>query len=72
MSLKILERGVQFGGDLLIKNRLALAPLTRGRSGRSQVPNDANIDYYTQRATAGLIITEGTIISEQAMVSHAY
>ena len=62
-----LLQPVKFGGDLTLKNRLALAPLTRGRSGRSQVPNDANVEYYKQRATAGLIITEGTIISEQGM-----
>ena len=68
MSLKLLENGVKFGGDLLLKNRMALAPLTRGRSGKSQVPNEANCDYYVQRSTAGLVISEGTIISEQAMV----
>lgn len=69
MSLKLLENGVKFAGDLVIKNRMALAPLTRGRSGRSQVPNDVNSEYYVQRSTAGLVISEGTIISEQAMVN---
>lgn len=54
-------------GDLVLKNRMVLAPLTRGRSGRSQIPNQANVDYYTQRACAGLIISEGTHISKQGM-----
>jgi len=53
--------------DLILKNRMALAPLTRGRSGRSQIPNQANVDYYTQRASGGLLISEGVIISKQAM-----
>jgi len=53
--------------QLTLKNRMVLAPLTRGRSGRSQVPNQANVDYYTQRASGGLLISEGTIISKQAM-----
>lgn len=53
--------------DLVLKNRMVLAPLTRGRSGRSQVPNQANVDYYVQRSSAGLLISEGTIISKQGM-----
>jgi len=53
--------------ELTLKNRLVLAPLTRGRSGRSQIPNQANVDYYTQRASGGLLISEGTIISKQGM-----
>lgn len=52
---------------MVLKNRLVLAPLTRGRSGRSQIPNAANVEYYTQRSTAGLIISEGTIISKGGM-----
>lgn len=53
--------------QLTLKNRMVLAPLTRGRSGRAQVPNQANVDYYTQRASGGLLISEGTIISKQGM-----
>ncbi len=53
--------------DLILKNRMVLAPLTRGRSGRSQIPNQVNVDYYTQRASGGLLISEGTVISKQAM-----
>lgn len=42
-----------------------MAPLTRGRSGPTGVPNEAMVEYYTQRAAAGLIITEATSISQQ-------
>lgn len=54
-------------GDLTLKNRIALAPLTRGRAGESRVPNDLMAEYYHQRAGAGLLITEATVISEQGI-----
>ncbi len=44
-------------GDFEIKNRLVMAPLTRARSGESRVPNDLMVEYYQQRANAGLILT---------------
>lgn len=53
-------------GDLLLNNRIVMAPMTRARAGESRVPNDMMAEYYTQRVTAGLIITEATTISEQA------
>ncbi len=53
-------------GDLLLHNRVVMAPMTRARAGESRVPNEIMAEYYTQRATAGLIITEATTISEQA------
>src|ERR1700733_9701484 len=53
-------------GDLPLKNRLVMAPLTRTRSVYpGMVPNELMAEYYTQRAGAGLIITEGTFVSEQ-------
>lgn len=52
--------------DLLLKNRVVLAPLTRGRSGVDRIPNSLMAEYYAQRAGAGLLITEGTTISPQA------
>ncbi len=52
--------------DLTLRNRIALAPLTRGRAGRERVPNRLMAEYYAQRASAGLLITEGTTISEEA------
>lgn len=54
-------------GDLILKNRIALAPLTRGRAGESRVPNELMAEYYFQRASAGLLITEATVISEQGI-----
>ena len=69
MSKSVLLNPVKLAGGLGLElsNRCVLAPLTRARSGKSQVPNDANVLYYTQRATAGLVITEGAIMSKQAM-----
>lgn len=52
-------------GDIALSNRIVMAPLTRGRAGESRTPNDLMVEYYTQRASAGLIITEATAISEQ-------
>lgn len=51
-------------GPIQLENRMIMAPLTRGRAGESRIPNDLMKTYYTQRATAGLIITEATAISE--------
>ena len=50
-----------------LKNRVVLAPLTRARSGESRVPNALMAAYYSQRASAGLIITEATAISKQGI-----
>jgi N-ethylmaleimide reductase len=52
--------------DLSLKNRVALAPLTRARAGKSRVANALMAEYYAQRSSAGLVITEATTISEQA------
>jgi 2,4-dienoyl-CoA reductase-like NADH-dependent reductase (Old Yellow Enzyme family) len=54
-------------GSLELKNRLVLAPLTRARSGQSRIPNALNVEYYQQRANAGLIITEAVVISPDAV-----
>ncbi|EJF89374.1 alkene reductase [Bartonella tamiae] len=51
-------------GALSLNNRIIMAPLTRARS-YGDVPNDMNVLYYRQRATAGLIVSEGTVISQQ-------
>jgi N-ethylmaleimide reductase len=47
-------------GDLELANRVVMAPLTRMRSGTAGVPNDLLVEHYAQRASVGLIITEGT------------
>jgi N-ethylmaleimide reductase len=54
-------------GDVTVKNRIAMAPMTRGRAGESRVPNDIMADYYSQRASAGMIITEATVISPRGI-----
>ncbi|MBZ6377500.1 hypothetical protein B5C34_04610 [Pacificimonas flava] len=54
-------------GDLELPNRILMAPLTRGRSEESHVPNDLQIDYYAQRAGAGLIISEATGVHPKGM-----
>jgi N-ethylmaleimide reductase len=51
-------------GDLSLSNRVVMAPLTRNRS-LNAVPGDLSVTYYSQRATAGLIVTEATAISHQ-------
>ena len=54
-------------GPYTLPNRIVMAPMTRNRSPDGNRPNDLNVTYYRQRATAGLIITEGAQISEQAV-----
>ncbi|MES2095323.1 MAG: alkene reductase [Pseudomonadota bacterium] len=50
-------------GDIAVKNRILMAPLTRCRATDEHVPTDIMVDYYRQRAGAGLIISEGTGVS---------
>ena len=50
---EFVHRGLTFS------NRLGLAPLTRGRAGYPDgVPNELHVEYYTQRATGGFILSE--------------
>ena len=56
---------IQFG-DLQLKNRVVMAPLTRSRATSDRVPTAMMAEYYAQRASAGLIISEATVISEEA------
>ncbi|XZE51450.1 alkene reductase [Planctomycetaceae bacterium SH139] len=63
-SPKLLEPFSLHG--LSLANRIALAPMTRARAGEERVPNELMAEYYQQRATAGLVITEATTISPQA------
>ena len=52
-------------GDLTLKNRFIMAPLTRMRSQQpGNIPHELNAKYYSQRATAGLIISEATQVSQ--------
>ncbi len=54
-------------GDLTLQNRIVLAPMTRARAGSEQTANALMAEYYYQRSAAGLLITEGTFISKQAV-----
>lgn len=54
-------------GDLQLANRMVMAPLTRNRAAAGDVPSDMNAEYYRQRATAGLIITEATQVSAEGV-----
>ncbi|MEW5788744.1 MAG: alkene reductase [Pseudomonadota bacterium] len=56
---------LQLGAHTL-KNRMVMAPLTRNRASRDGVPGTLQVDYYRQRAGAGLILTEATCISPEA------
>jgi N-ethylmaleimide reductase len=52
--------------DLTLPNRIVLSPMTRGRAGAARLPNRLMAEYYAQRSSAGLLLTEGTTISEEA------
>ncbi len=54
-------------GAVEAPNRIIMAPLTRGRADRDAVPTDIMVEYYTQRASAGLIISEATGISREGL-----
>lgn len=53
-------------GDLTLKNRIVLAPMTRARAGQERIPNSMMAEYYAQRSGAGLLLSEATTISPQA------
>ena len=50
-------------GELTLPNRVIMAPMTRSRADVEGVPSDLAIEYYRQRASAGLILTEATQVS---------
>lgn len=53
-------------GDLHLPNRVVMAPLTRTRSGEAGIPGPLVAEHYAQRASVGLIITEGTYPSHES------
>ena len=60
-------------GALALPNRIVMAPMTRNRSsGVGRVPNAMMREYYTQRAQAGLIISEATAVSQAASGTHGH
>jgi len=60
-KLKLLEPITL--GDLRLANRIMMAPLTRCRASAGRVPNSLMCEYYVQRASAGLIISEATAVT---------
>ena len=54
-------------GDLQLSNRMVMAPMTRNRTAKGEVLTALNVEYYRQRATAGLIITEASQISAEGV-----
>jgi 2,4-dienoyl-CoA reductase-like NADH-dependent reductase (Old Yellow Enzyme family) len=61
--MSILFEPLQLGEIGTLKNRIIMAPLTRCRADEGRVPNDLMVEYYTQRASAGLILTEATSVT---------
>lgn len=54
-------------GALTLRNRIVMAPLTRQRASEGRVPNELMVEYYTQRAGAGLILSEATAVTPQGV-----
>src|SRR5215210_7737098 len=54
-------------GDLQLKNQMVMAPMTRSRAVDGNVPNPKAALYYTQRASAGLVVTEASQVSPQGV-----
>lgn len=53
-------------GEMTLNNRMVMAPMTRNRAPEN-IPTELMVEYYRQRATAGLIVTEGAQVSEQGI-----
>jgi N-ethylmaleimide reductase len=64
MTMRTLFEPVRVG-DIALANRIVMAPLTRNRAGALQVASPLAVEYYRQRAGAGLIITEGSQVSPE-------
>ncbi|MEN9390912.1 MAG: hypothetical protein RL017_209 [Pseudomonadota bacterium] len=64
--MSILFTPIQLGG-VTLNNRIIMAPLTRCRSDDKRIPTQLMQQYYRQRASAGLIISEGTCISPMSV-----
>jgi N-ethylmaleimide reductase len=54
-------------GPYTLRNRMVMAPMTRNRAVEGNVPSELAVTYYAQRASAGLIVTEGTQVSPQGI-----
>ena len=58
-------------GEIELDNRIVMAPLTRNRAEPGNIPGPLTVEYYAQRAGAGLIVTEATQVSAQAQGYYA-
>ncbi len=58
-------------GSVSLANRILMAPLTRARADAGHMPNALMAEYYSQRATAGLIVTECTMVAENTSAFYA-
>ena len=54
-------------GPLTLKNRIVMAPMTRSRANAERAVHALQVDYYRQRASAGLLITEATQVSPRGI-----
>lgn len=54
-------------GKLTLKNRMVMAPMTRNRAAEGNITQAMNVEYYRQRASAGLIISEASQVSPQGI-----
>jgi N-ethylmaleimide reductase len=66
MTANELFKPIQVGA-IELRNRMVMAPLTRARAGVERIPNTLMVEYYRQRASAGLIISEATHVSTQGI-----
>ena len=60
MSKKSLFSPITLNDTMTLHNRIVMAPMTRSRADEKKVPSAMAIEYYRQRSSAGLIITEAT------------
>jgi 2,4-dienoyl-CoA reductase-like NADH-dependent reductase (Old Yellow Enzyme family) len=58
----VLLQPYRLSDELALPNRLLMAPMTRSMAGPGLVPTPASAEYYARRATAGLLVTEGTVV----------
>ena len=65
-NTRILLSDYQLTKNIKLKNRIIMAPMTRAKADAGNMPTAQMAEYYARRATAGLIIAEGTIISEDS------
>jgi 2,4-dienoyl-CoA reductase-like NADH-dependent reductase (Old Yellow Enzyme family) len=61
VNMSLLQKPLR-AGAFHLRNRIVMAPLTRCRAGEGRVPTPLMADYYRQRASAGMILSEATAV----------